>query len=206
MSSWENKSLKLPSMPSCWHLIKDYYCCCLVAELCLTLCNPMDYSPAGFSVHGISQASILEWVSIPFSRGSSRPRDRTHVSCLSRIDSQVLYQRSYQGSPCIKQYPCIIKRGNVNTKATKAENVKRREEACCPHAQERGVDRSFPRGTLPTPWFWMSSLQTWDHKFPHLLHCLWCFLTAARAGRQRGWLYDELWCWDTAGWWREEQV
>ena len=42
---------------------------------CLTLCNPMDYT-----VHGILQASILEWVAFPFSRGSSQPRDQTQVS------------------------------------------------------------------------------------------------------------------------------
>ena len=53
----------------------------LVAQLCPTLCNPMDWSPPGFSVHGILQARILEWVSIPFSRGSSPPRDRIWVSC-----------------------------------------------------------------------------------------------------------------------------
>ena len=41
----------------------------LVAQLCLTLCNPMDCSPPGSSVHGISQARILEWVAVPFSRG-----------------------------------------------------------------------------------------------------------------------------------------
>ena len=52
----------------------------LVAQSCLTLCNPMDCSAAGSSVHGILQESILEWVAIPFSRGSSRPRDRTQVS------------------------------------------------------------------------------------------------------------------------------
>ena len=40
-------------------------------QSCLTLCNPMDYSPAGFSVHGILQAMILEWVATAFSRGSS---------------------------------------------------------------------------------------------------------------------------------------
>ena len=40
----------------------------------------MDYSPVGSSVHGIHQARILEWVAIPFSRGSSRTRDRTQVS------------------------------------------------------------------------------------------------------------------------------
>ena len=45
--------------------------CVLVAQSCLTLCNPMDYSPKDSSVHGISQARILEWVAISFSRGSS---------------------------------------------------------------------------------------------------------------------------------------
>ena len=46
-----------------------------VAQLCLTLCDPMDYT-----VHGILQARILEWVAFPFSRGSSQPRDRNQVS------------------------------------------------------------------------------------------------------------------------------
>ena len=47
----------------------------LVAQSYLTLCDPMDYSSPGFSVHGIFQARILEWVSILFSRGSSQPRN-----------------------------------------------------------------------------------------------------------------------------------
>ena len=42
-----------------------------VAQSCLTLCDPMDCSPPGFSVHGIFQARVLEWVAISFSRGSS---------------------------------------------------------------------------------------------------------------------------------------
>ena len=46
-----------------------------VAQLCLTLCEPMDYT-----VHGILQARILEWVAFPFSRGSSQTRDQTQVS------------------------------------------------------------------------------------------------------------------------------
>ena len=49
-----------------------------------TLCNPMDWSPPGSSVCGISQASVQEWIYIPFSRGSSRPRDETHVFCFGR--------------------------------------------------------------------------------------------------------------------------
>ena len=46
---------------------------------CLTLCDPMDYSPPASSVHGILQARIMEWAAVPFS-GSSRPRDQTQVS------------------------------------------------------------------------------------------------------------------------------
>ena len=45
--------------------------CCLVAKLCLTLCNPIDYNPPGFSVLEIFQARILEWFAISFSRRSS---------------------------------------------------------------------------------------------------------------------------------------
>ena len=56
---------------------------CLVTHSCLTLCDPVDCSPPGSSVHGILQARILEWVAISSSRGSSRPRDRTCISCLA---------------------------------------------------------------------------------------------------------------------------
>ena len=49
------------------------------SESCFaTLCNPMDYT-----VHGILQARILEWVAVPFSTGSSQPRDQTPVSCIA---------------------------------------------------------------------------------------------------------------------------
>ena len=68
---------------------------CLVAQSCQTLCNPMDCSPPGSSVHGISQARILEWVAISFSRGSSQFSDRTQVSCIAGR----LYHLRHQGSP-----------------------------------------------------------------------------------------------------------
>ena len=51
-----------------------------VAQSCPTLCDPMDCSLPGASIHGIFQAIVLEWIAISFSRGSSRPRDRTQVS------------------------------------------------------------------------------------------------------------------------------
>ena len=54
-------------------------CLCLPAQSCPTLCDPVDCSPPGSSVHGISQARTLEWVAISFSRASSLTRDRTWV-------------------------------------------------------------------------------------------------------------------------------
>ena len=52
-------------------------------QSCPTLCNPMDCSPPGFSVHGLLQARIVEWIAMPSSRGSSWPRDQAHVSYVS---------------------------------------------------------------------------------------------------------------------------
>ena len=55
----------------------------LVAQSCLTLFDPMDCNPRVSSAHGILQARILEWVAIPFSRGSSQPGGRAWVSCIA---------------------------------------------------------------------------------------------------------------------------
>ena len=66
------------------HLSQCCCWCCLAAKSCPTLCDHMDYSPKDSSVHAISQARILEWVAISFSRGSFRPRDQTCVSCIDR--------------------------------------------------------------------------------------------------------------------------
>ena len=65
----------------CCLLVQGDLCClCLVAHRCSTLYDPMDSSPPGSSVHVILQARMLEWFAISFSRGSSWPRTRTHVS------------------------------------------------------------------------------------------------------------------------------
>ena len=67
-------------------LLKWLMCTCMHAksfQLCLTLCDPMDCSPPGSSVHGILQTKILEWVPKPSSRGSSWPRDGTCISYVS---------------------------------------------------------------------------------------------------------------------------
>ena len=58
----------------CHNEISPHAVLCLVAQSCLTLCDPMDCSPPDSSVHGILQAKILEWVAMPSLRGSSQPR------------------------------------------------------------------------------------------------------------------------------------
>ena len=83
---------------------------CLVTQLCPTLCDAMDYSPPGSSFHGSCQARILERVAISFSRGSSLPRGRTRVSCVSCIGRQILYQCATWGPPFWTLTPirCVV--------------------------------------------------------------------------------------------------
>ena len=83
-------------------------CVCLgsVTQLCPSLCNPMNCNMPGYSVRGIFQTRILEWVAIPSSRGSSWPRDWTWVSCISCIGRQTNYHFATwepQLSVCIQE-------------------------------------------------------------------------------------------------------
>ena len=73
------------------YIVLHFMLVCLVTQSCLTLCISIDCSPPDSSVHGILQARILEWVAMPSSRGSSRPRDQIHVSCVSCNGRWVLY-------------------------------------------------------------------------------------------------------------------
>ena len=73
--------------------------CAKSLQSCPTLCNPMDCGPPGSSVHGILQARILEWVAISSSRGSSWPKDQTHIYYISCIGRQVLYHYCHLESP-----------------------------------------------------------------------------------------------------------
>ena len=63
----------------------------LVAQSCQTLCDPLDCSPPGSSVHGVLQARILEWVAMPYSWGIFPPNDRTWISYISCIGRWILY-------------------------------------------------------------------------------------------------------------------
>ena len=86
---------------------------CSVAQLCLTPCDPVDYSLPGSSVHGILQARILKWVAISFSRGSSWPRDQSSVSYIGRW---ILYRLSHLGSP-YSALPAFIHLFSTHTEA-----------------------------------------------------------------------------------------
>ena len=66
-------------------------CASVSLQLYPMLCDPIGCSPQGSSVHGILQARVLWWVAIPSSKGSSRPRDRMHVSHIFGIARQILY-------------------------------------------------------------------------------------------------------------------
>ena len=106
--SWLGQSLLTPG-PSCYlcylcvityywtkrkHTVRQrpVVCCATLLQSCLTLCDPMKCKLPGSSVHWILQARILEWVSMLFSRESSGPRDRTHISWVSGLGRWVFYQ------------------------------------------------------------------------------------------------------------------
>ena len=93
---------------------------------CAGLCNPLDCSPPGCSVQGISQARILEWVAVPSSRGSSQPRDQTLLSQASWTSTQVLYHEHHLGSPSSPQ-ECA-----VSGKATMTKPAPLAIRAICP--------------------------------------------------------------------------
>ena len=82
-SIWQN-SMYIHGKNSHRSLFRGNVCVyALVTQSCSTLCDPMDCRPPSFSVHGILQARILEWIAIPFFRGSSQPKDWTQISCIA---------------------------------------------------------------------------------------------------------------------------
>ena len=86
-----------PSLECFWMCV-----CLLNCFSCVRLCNPMDCSLSGSSVHGILQARILQWAAMPSSREFFWPRDQTCVSCIGR---EVLYYHCHLGSSCFWMLP-----------------------------------------------------------------------------------------------------
>ena len=87
-------------------------------QSCLTLCHPVDHGSPGSPVQGILQARILEWVAMPSSRGSSWPRDWTHISYISCIGKQVLYHSRHLGSRYSESTCCQHDLGSLSESGT----------------------------------------------------------------------------------------
>ena len=89
---------KCPEVETAWWCFLCYF---KSLQSCLTLCDPTDCSPPDASVHGILQA-ILLWIAIPFSRGSSRPWDRIHVSYVFWIGRQAITTTTWESPWCFE--------------------------------------------------------------------------------------------------------
>ena len=86
--------------------------CAQLLQLCPALCDPRDWDPQRFSVHGILLARLLEWVVISFSRVSSQPRDQTRIFYVFCTCRRVLYRWCHLGSPisCPGYCNCLLSR------------------------------------------------------------------------------------------------
>ena len=121
----------------------------LVIQSCTTICDTVDGSPTGCSVHGILQARILEWVVIPFFRGSSQPRDWTQVSCITgrffifwatrELHSRFLIQIS------------LISLFNTNMRAKSLQLCATLWTTAWQASLPRGLSRQEHRSGLPCP-------------------------------------------------------
>ena len=87
-----------------YHVMFVCVCVCVCVQPRWTLCNSMDCSPPGSSAHGIFQARILKWTVIFYPRASSRPRERTHVPCISCTGRGILLPLEPPGSNCTIQH------------------------------------------------------------------------------------------------------
>ena len=88
-----------------------------------SVCDPLDYSLLGSSAHGSFQARILEWGALSSSRGSSRPRDQTRTSCVSRICRRILttgvtWEAPILDSPCPQRIPSLVRKTGTSTNSS----------------------------------------------------------------------------------------
>ena len=138
------------------NLLKERKWSCSV----VSLCDPMDCSLPGSSVHGIFQARILQWIAIPFSRGSSQPRDQTQVSSIAGRCFTIWATREAQ----------TLHRGNQIKMRSLMWALTRYD--CYPHKKRKFGWSYLQRGTI----MWRHQEKTaiykpkrgaWDRSFPH---------------------------------------
>ena len=146
----------------------------LAPQSCPTLCNPIEYSLPASSVHGISQVRIiLEWVAIPFSRGSFQPRAQTWVSSITgRFFTIWAIWVSYQ----------LTWRTAAGVRASRGvswETIPKRRAVCTPPSHVLSVLMSL------TNWILMCTDVREDHKKTVLGACMWPVCSVARGSQRR---------------------
>ena len=119
----------------------------LVTQASLTLCDPMECSHPSSSVHGILQARILEWVAIPFSRGSSQLRDWTQVSCIAGRFFTVGATREGAAVGNWGSFTLGTSSGKQSTPPERF-HLKNKEAGCLPTDPSSSGLRPTPRGLL----------------------------------------------------------
>ena len=134
-----------------WHSKVFFF---LVTQSYLTLCNPMDCSLSGSSVHGIFQAWVLEWVAVSFSRGSSQPRDQTRVSHVVGRCFTVWATREIHSK---LEYEKLIKSEWVNLELCTASSSWRK-------LWNKFTSKLWPSGTFPQGRSGDNSLGIWEKK------------------------------------------
>ena len=153
----------------------------------------MDYNPPGFSVHGIIQARILEWVAISFSKGSSRPRDWTGVSCSGKW---FLYHRATWeapiGSICSVQFSRSVVFDSLQLHGLQHARLP------CPSPTPRAYSNSCPLSWWCHPTTsssFVSTIILSKFKFypfffvvaVHSLSCVWLFVTPLTVATRLPW-------------------
>ena len=168
-----------------WQLGHLQVICTESLPSCLTLCNPIDYSPPGSSVHGILQAIILEWVSRPWSKGSSQPRDWTHISYVSCLGNLVLYHWVTRHNVSLKRRHLlkILSRGlKVHRHSHLSRPTSLHVLQLCPHHLSTLRLHSIPAPLLLHRCAWL---------FPLLFLCFqWAALSLHLAGVPNSWATD----------------
>ena len=139
----------------------------LVAQSCPILCNLIDYSPAGSSVHGISPARILEWVAISLSRGSSQPRGRTRVSCTAGrffTDGVTREALAWLGGPYIQWWASL--QGTEEKTQSRGEAVcrqRQRLEWCVHDTRTAWSHQTLQEGDKDSLLRLLQGVRPWHH-------------------------------------------
>ena len=156
-----------------WDRQKALVLCC--TQSCLTLCDPTDCSPPGFSAHGILQARTLEWAAISSSRGSSWPRDQNLISCVCCTGRCILYPCATwegPGSSDGKESACnagdlgLIPGSGTSPGGGKSNPL---QYSCLENSMDRGAWWAIVHGPAKsrtqlsdkTPFLWGTHIQKW---------------------------------------------